>query len=109
MSITVSSKQVGQEAVVSIAGDIDAHASPKLRRELSTLFADSLQAIRVQLDDVAYMDSSGVATLAEGLLWSRRTGGRFVLSGLSSSVNDVLELAKLGDVFEIEQSRGAQA
>ncbi|HXH71804.1 MAG TPA: STAS domain-containing protein [Mariprofundaceae bacterium] len=106
MSIQVSSKQVGSEAVVYIDGHIDAHSSPVLRRELAKLFGSSLQTIRVQLDDVRQMDSSGIATLSEGLQWSRRSGGRFVLSGLSKPIADVLELAKLDQVFDIDQHAG---
>lgn len=107
MSIQVSSKQVGGEAVVHIDGQIDAHSSPVLRKELAKLFGSALQTIRIQLDDVRQMDSSGIATLAEGLLWSQRSGGRFILSGLSKPIVDVLELAKLDRVFEIDGHAGA--
>ena len=47
------------------------------------------------------MDSAGIATLVEGLQWSRSTGGRFVLSGLTENVHDVFSLSKLDTVFEI--------
>ncbi len=55
----------------------------------------------VDLSGVEFIDSSGIATLAGGLAWSRQSGGRFVLAGIRSSVKDVFAMAKLDDAFEI--------
>jgi len=89
-------------AVLKVSGDITIHTSPRLREQLKPLLREDMREIRVRLDGVEFMDSSGIATLVEGLQWSRNGGGRFVLSGLHENVRDVLSLAKLDDVFEIE-------
>jgi anti-sigma B factor antagonist len=47
------------------------------------------------------MDSSGVASLVEGLKASRDLGSRFILVGLSTSARDVLQLSRLIKVFEV--------
>ncbi|MBI4166923.1 MAG: hypothetical protein HY508_14445, partial [Acidobacteria bacterium] len=46
-------------------------------------------------------DSSGIATLVEGLQLSQRTQTRFGLYGLRSNARSVLELARLTKVFSI--------
>ena len=47
------------------------------------------------------VDSSGVASLIEGLKASRDLGSRFILIGLSTSAREVLQLSRLTKVFEI--------
>lgn len=108
MGLEIMTKHVGSEAVVRVAGEVNAHTSQLLRKKITPLFNDGLQTIRVQLDEVRQLDSSGVATLSEGLLWSKRSGGRFILSGVSGSIASVLQLAKLDGVFEVEREGGEQ-
>ena len=55
----------------------------------------------VNLRQVRYIDSSGVASLIEGLKASRDLGSRFILIGLSTSAREVLQLSRLIKVFEI--------
>ena len=93
--------------LLKVFGDVTIHTSPRLREQLKPLFNNSTKEIRVALDDVDFMDSSGIATLVEGLQWSRLTGGSFILSGLRDNVRDVFELAKLDTVFVIEESASA--
>ena len=88
--------------LLRVYGDVTIHTSPRLREQLKPLLNASIREIRVALAHVGFMDSSGIATLVEGLQWARQTGGHFILSGLSENVRDVFELAKLDTVFEIE-------
>jgi anti-sigma B factor antagonist len=53
------------------------------------------------LTGVAYIDSSGVASLVEGLKASRESGSRFVLFGLSDSAREVLKISRLLKLFEV--------
>jgi anti-sigma B factor antagonist len=50
---------------------------------------------------VKYVDSSGIASLVEGLKIARDSGARFVLYGLSKPAVTVLELTHLLRVFEV--------
>jgi len=55
----------------------------------------------LNLKAVRYIDSSGVASLVEGLKASRDVGSRFILFGLNTTVREVLQLSKLVKIFEI--------
>ena len=92
------------EVMLKVFGDVTIHTSSSLREQLKPHFTASMKSIHVALDEVDFMDSSGIATLVEGMQWSRMTGGRFVLSGLKENVRDVFSLAKLDTIFEIEES-----
>ena len=55
----------------------------------------------LNLGAVRYIDSSGVASLVEGLKASRDVGSRLILFGLNRTVREVLQLSKLVKIFEI--------
>lgn len=93
-------KEGGGVAVVSIEGDVDMHTSPGVRDALVPNFQPAVNGIVVDLSGVGYMDSSGIATMIEGLQWSTKEGKRFVLAGLGPAVMDVFALTNLKDVFE---------
>ena len=86
---------------VTVEGVVNIHTSPELRGILKPLFVESSKEIHVSLADVLFMDSSGIATLVEGLQWAKQSGGRFVLHDLKDTVRDVFALAKLDTIFEI--------
>lgn len=58
----------------------------------------------LNLSDVRYIDSSGVALLVEGLKASRDLGSRFMLFGLSTAAREILQLSRLIKIFEIYES-----
>ncbi len=90
---------------ITLNGVVNIHTAMQLRRRLKLLLDDQYKEIRVDLGRVSFIDSAGIATLVEGLQWSRGGGRRFVLSGLSENVRDIFELAKLDTVFDIESGK----
>jgi len=89
-------------AALTLSGVVNIHTATQLRQHLKPLLDDKHQEVRVDLGGVSFIDSAGIATLVEGLQWSRGDGRRFILSGLSENVRDIFELAKLDTVFEID-------
>jgi anti-sigma B factor antagonist len=91
--------------VLEVRGEVDMHSSPRVREAQIRLLKQGARRVVIDLTGVPYMDSSGIATLIEGLQWSHREGREFRLVGLSPAVRDVFELARLADVFEIFSTR----
>jgi anti-sigma B factor antagonist len=87
--------------VIVVRGEVDLYTSPKLREAVLAAVKRKAPAVTVDLSGVGYMDSSGVATLVEGLQLSRGHGGQFVLAGLTPGVQQVFHFARLDKVFEI--------
>ena len=66
-------KRDGVRSVVYVSGDIDLHSSPEFRQTVLELFKKRGQEqIIVNLAGVQYLDSSGVASLVEGLREARK-------------------------------------
>jgi anti-sigma B factor antagonist len=87
--------------VVAPEGDVDMSTSPLLRERLSALLKGESRGVIVDLSQVSYMDSSGIATLVEGLQLSQRNGIKFALVGLNSAVRAAFEVAHLMEVFQV--------
>lgn len=97
----IETQDLGNAALVQVSGEVDMSNSPKVREALMSLTKRQVPAIVVDLAGVTYMDSSGIATLVEGLQEAMGYGGKFRLAALTPKVRQVFELARLGEVFEI--------
>jgi anti-sigma B factor antagonist len=91
--------------IFDISGDIDLANSPTMRKALlGEIKEKRTRKVLLNLQSVRYIDSSGIASLVEGLKASRDSGSRLILFGLSPSVREVLELSRLQKIFEIYDS-----
>jgi anti-sigma B factor antagonist len=102
MSFKIKSKEKENIGVITIEGEVDMFTSPNLRDRLLPLFKKDVKGIIVDLDKVTFMDSSGIATLVEGLQWSKKTGRKFILTQLQVNVKNAFALTKLDNVFNIQ-------
>lgn len=102
MGFKIKSEEESGIGIIMVEGDIDMFTSPGLRDTLVPMFSKGLKGVIVNLSGVDFMDSSGIATLVEGLQWSKKDKKRFVLTGLGANVLNALSLTKLEKVFTIE-------
>jgi anti-sigma B factor antagonist len=103
--MNITHREVGNATIVDIVGDITLYNSPEVRRVLLTLLKDKrAPRVIVNLENVKYIDSAGVASLVEGLKTSRDLKVGFALYGLSKNTREVLELTRLIKVFAVHDS-----
>ncbi len=100
MNIHVNEKKPGV-FVVSLIGDLDMSTSPQVRNVLLLLFRKKVSHIIVDLAQVPYTDSSGIATFVEALQLARKDSVRFSLAGACRTVESIFDLAYLKNVFEM--------
>jgi anti-sigma B factor antagonist len=101
ISITVDHS--GSDALVRLNGRIDVDSSPDLRDCLSAILSDGPlpHAITVDLAEVSYIETSGIATLVEALRIARHRQITFCLQGLGGSVLRLFEVTGLLALFEV--------
>ncbi len=98
----ISARRDDKTTIFDVSGDIDFANSPEIRQSvLHEIREARVPRVVVNLSQVPYIDSSGVATLVEGLKASRDLGSRFILFGLSTSAREVMQLSRLNKVFEV--------
>lgn len=94
------SSQIGRFTVIALKGEVDMRHSPAARKVILASLEQGLP-VMVELSDVSYIDSSGVASLVEGLQLAKNRKIEFALSGISTPVMNVLKLARLDRVFTL--------
>ncbi len=105
MNLVITTEEIDQKVFVNIEGEVDLYSSPEVRKKIFDLVKKKAPVILINLEKVKYMDSSGVATLIEGLQQCNKYNGRFVLFGLQDNVREVFELTRLDKIFEIYSDR----
>ena len=88
-------------AIIQPIGDVDLASSPLLRSHLKDAQQEAAGGMIIDLSNVNYMDSSGVATLVECLQSTRNSGMSLRLCQLNERVLSVFQIARLDGVFEI--------
>jgi anti-sigma B factor antagonist len=105
MSVGNITEQQGR-IVVELAGEIDLENAGAVRKAI----LDNLKKGRdvlIDLSQVTYIDSSGIASLVEGLQVARKQKNDLILVAVSQRVRRVLELARLDKVFAIHADLGS--
>lgn len=87
--------------VYTAEGAIDLHVSPELRSTLRDLIDAKPKRLVVDLADVPYIDSSGLAVLIGAMQALEHEGGVFMLAAAKENVRTILESAKLDQYFRL--------
>ena len=99
---TATREQTGS-TIIDVTGDIDIRTSPGFRKTLLESLKNTPRLV-VNLREVRYVDSSGIASLVEVFKEARNRNKRLVLFGLNATVHDVLQLTRLVKIFEIRET-----
>jgi anti-sigma B factor antagonist len=100
-------KESHDSGVTTLApkGEIDLHASPKLREALHEQVEKKAPVLLTDFSGVGYIDSSGLATLVEYVRDAKSFDGKFALYALQPKVKMVFELVRLNELFTITDTR----
>jgi anti-sigma B factor antagonist len=86
--------------VIHLALEIDLDSSPSVREQIKKSLNNS-KTVHVDLSKVGYIDSSGVASLIEGMQIAKKSAKEFALINVSNEVIKVIKLAHLDKIFKI--------
>lgn len=90
--------------VFDVVGDLTVKDAPEFRKTIRAQTESKPRKVVVNLTEVRYVDSSGVATLLDSLKHVRSFGGDFRLLGVGKMVRDLMEITRLDTVFAICQT-----
>jgi anti-sigma B factor antagonist len=89
--------------IVSISGRIAIDTSSRMRSSLADALRSKSDAITIDLSQVDYMDTSGLATLIEAMRLARRQNTQLFLRGVQEQPQYLLEVSDLDRVFPIDE------
>lgn len=82
-------------------GRITIENSDEMRAQLRNALRGKPADLAIDLSDVSYIDTSGVATLVEAARIARKQGSRLILEGLHDQPRYLLEVTHLDHLFDI--------
>ena len=90
-----------QSKVIPLEGEIDLHISPRITTTLNAALKAKPRNLVIDMGNVSYIDSSGLAVLINGMRDMEDFGGIFILAGVRDEVRPILESARLENFFLI--------
>ncbi|MBP7056245.1 MAG: STAS domain-containing protein [Candidatus Omnitrophica bacterium] len=99
MAVRVEAKS--NLTVCHVDGEININSSPDIKKAFDKLISKKIPKIVINLSQVTYVDSSGLATLVEILKNMKSYGGKLRLTNLSVKIKSLFEITKLDKLFDI--------
>ncbi len=94
-------KRVGNVAILTLKGRLDAYSSNELERSISALIDDGSVRLVVNFDGVDYISSSGLRVMLASLKRLKKEEGDLKLACLKPYVKEVFDIAGFTQLFEI--------
>lgn len=99
-----TSENDGNWVVLSVRGEVDVATAPQLREHLVRLVNDGHAHILLDLNEVGFLDSTGLGVIVGSLKRTRSADGDLALCCTQRSILKVLEITGLIEVFKIFDS-----
>ena len=91
--------------VLTIEGEVDLNSSPEMRKVFNDLIDKGAKKIVVSFERVAYIDSSGLATLIEMMQRLKKSQGSLYFFQMSEKIKNLFEITKLDKLFAIYRTQ----
>lgn len=91
-------------AYLIVQGEVDISSADRLRDHLDTVFGEGCHRIVVDLENVSFLDSTGLGVLVGALKRARAADGELVLLCTQRSILSILETTGLRRVFTVHDS-----
>jgi anti-sigma B factor antagonist len=108
MALKITNREVEGVSVVTLDGRIVlGEESNALREKLKSLIAEGKKQIVLNMDNIKYIDSSGLGILVAVHCSAKTQGASLRLCHLGSKFQEVLQITKLLTVFEVRDTEAA--
>lgn len=90
-----------KKGIVAVFGDVDLYSVVKLKEELEKLINSEVLTIIVNMQNVTYIDSSGIGALIGSLKKITAKNGKFYLCEVPENVMKIFRFTSLHKIFHI--------
>ncbi len=96
---------VGGRSLIALNGEVDVYSAYKLRETVKNLVEEGHYDLVVDLEKVAFLDSTGLGVLVGGLKRVRNHGGELSIICNQEKILRIFRITGLTKVFPIYASR----
>ena len=86
--------------ILQPSGTIDAIKGNQLRRDINDMMETKPDIVLIDLQDVTFMDSSGLGALLSAFKTVRSAGGKLYICSVNDQVRMLFELTRMDRVLE---------
>lgn len=106
MDINLDVELIEEDTIkrLALSGEIDAYTAPKLKEALLPLTKQEHAEIIVDLENVKYMDSTGLGVFISALKSSKEHSSSFKLVNLQERVERLFRITSLDNIISIENT-----
>lgn len=101
MDLSLATRAVGDVTVLQVGGEVDIETSARLRERLVGLIEGGSRKVVVDLQQVDFMDSTGLGVLVGALRRLRAVNGTLALVCERESLLKIFRITALDRVFSI--------
>ena len=103
----LGAREAGGKTIVAVGGEIDVYTAPKLRDKITELVAGGVYDIVIDMEEVEFLDSTGLGVLVGGLKKVRAHDGSLQLVCNQDRLLKIFRITGLAKVFVIHESADA--
>lgn len=104
MDLSLDTYEAGDRTVVAVGGEIDVYTAPRLRDRISEVVAGGQYQLLIDLQEVDFLDSTGLGVLVGALKKTRAHGGSLELICANERLLKIFKITGLAKVFTIHAS-----
>ena len=104
VELSLATRSEGDRSVLEVGGEIDVYTAPKLREQFAQLVDEGRYDLVVDLENVAFLDSTGLGVLVGGLKRVRSHDGSLRLVCTQDRILKIFRITGLTKVFPIYDS-----
>jgi len=101
MNLTIQTTEDKEKSCLNLSGEIDAYTAPQLKEALLPLTSKSETQVEVNLQNVTYMDSTGLGVFVSALKSSKANDSKLKLVNLQERVRRLFKITGLDEVIDI--------
>lgn len=99
-TLVISSRSDKKTAVIALAGELDLDGAARFQQAvLDALAADTIESLQLDLQELRFIDSSGLQAILRALQSAQQAGIDARVVAASPVVERVIDMAGLGDVL----------
>lgn len=91
--------------IIQPEGILDSINANNLRREVLDVINSDIKVILVNLENISFMNSSGLGALVATLKSVKAAGGELALCSLNEQLRIIFELSKMERIFKVFQDQ----
>ena len=105
MSLVIQMEAKNSVLLIRLKGDLDHHTAEQLRQQAEkTIEKHSIQHIVLNLEELHFMDSSGLGVILGRYKQIQKNQGEMIICAISPAVKRLFEMSGLFKIMKLEQS-----